>query len=47
MIFNHQGISEDRIHQYFCSAAEVDKFIASVEDITKKIRALPPFPKNI
>lgn len=46
-IFNHQGISEDRIHQYFCSAAEVDKFIASVEDITKKIRALPPFPKNI
>ena len=45
-IFNYQGISEDRIQQYFCSAAEVDKFIASVEDITKKIQALPPFPKN-
>jgi coenzyme F420-reducing hydrogenase delta subunit len=43
----HVGISENRIQQYFCSAAEVEKFINSVEDITKKVRALPPIPKNI
>ena len=42
----HVGISEDRVQQYFCSAAEVEKFIASVEDITKKVKALPPLPKK-
>ncbi len=41
----HAGISENRIQQYFCSAAEVEKFIKSVEDITKRIQALPPIPK--
>jgi len=41
----HAGISENRIQQYFCSAAEVEKFIKSVEDITKKVQALPPLPK--
>ncbi|TFG16279.1 MAG: hydrogenase iron-sulfur subunit [Promethearchaeota archaeon] len=46
-LFSHLGISENRIQQYFCSAAEVEKFIHSVEDITKKIAALPPLPKNI
>jgi len=46
-IFRHLGISENRIQQYFCSAAEVENFISSVEDITKKINALPPLPKNI
>ena len=45
-LLKHEGISEDRIQQYFCSAAEVEKFINSVEDITKKIYALPPLPKN-
>lgn len=45
-ILSHQGISEDRVEQYFCSAAEVEKFINSVEDITKKVYALPPLPKN-
>jgi len=45
-LFNHLGISEDRIQQYFCSAAEVEKFISSVGDITKKVEALPPLPKN-
>lgn len=45
-IFTHVGISEDRIQQYFCSAAEVDKFVASVEDITQKIEKLPPLPKQ-
>ena len=44
-LFKHLGISEHRIQQYFCSAAEVEKFIDSVEDITKKIQALPPLPK--
>lgn len=44
-IFNHLNISEDRIQQYFCSAAEVEKFVQSVEDITKKIEALRPLPK--
>ena len=41
-LFNHLGLSEDRIQQYFISAAEVEKFTSSVEDITKKIQALPP-----
>ena len=44
-LFNHIGISEERIQQYFCSAAEVEKFLTSVEDITKKIKNLPPLPK--
>lgn len=46
-IFNHLGISEDRIQQYFCSAAEIEKFTTAVEDITKKIGALPPLPKKL
>jgi coenzyme F420-reducing hydrogenase delta subunit len=45
-LFDHLGISGDRIQQYFCSAAEVEKFISSVEDISKKIHALPPLPKK-
>ena len=44
-LFKHLGLSEDRIQQYFCSAAEVDKFIKSVEDITHKVELLPPLPK--
>ena len=46
-LFNHIGISEDRIHQYFVSAAEVDNFVSSVEDIAKKVEKLPPLPKFI
>lgn len=42
----HEGISEDRVQQYFCSAAEVEKFINSVKDISTKIHALPPIPKT-
>ena len=45
-LFNHLGISEDRVQQYFCSAAEVEKFIAAVNDITKKVEKLPPLPKK-
>jgi len=45
-LFIHLGISEDRIQQYFCAAAEVEKFVKSVEDITKKVVALPPLPKQ-
>lgn len=45
-LLKHEGISEDRVQQYFCSGAEVEKFINSVDDITKKIYALPPLPKN-
>ena len=44
-LFNHLGLAEERIQQYFCSAAEVDKFIKSVEDITSKVEKLPPLPK--
>lgn len=44
-IFNHIGISEDRIQQYFCAAAEIERFIHSVKDITKKIGLLPPLLK--
>jgi coenzyme F420-reducing hydrogenase delta subunit len=46
-LLHHEGISEERIQQYFCSAAEVEKFINSVADINNKIHALPPLPKNI
>jgi len=45
-IFEHIGISPDRVEQYFCAAAEVERFIASIEDIVKKIEALPPLPKR-
>jgi coenzyme F420-reducing hydrogenase delta subunit len=46
-LFKHLGISEDRIQQYFCSAADVEKFVSSVEDITKKIALLPPLPRKV
>ena len=46
MMFKHLGLSEDRIKQYFCSAAEVENFLNSVEDITNKIEALPRLPKQ-
>jgi len=45
-LFKHLGISEDRIQQYFCSAAEVEKFLQSVKEITTKINELPPLPKQ-
>jgi len=45
-IFDNIGISGDRINQYFCSAAEVEHFIQSVEDIVAKVEALPPLPKR-
>jgi len=44
-LFNHLGLAEERIQQYFCSAAEVEKFVKSVEDITSKIEKLLPLPK--
>jgi len=46
-LFNYLGISEERIQQYFCSAAEVEKFINSVNDIVEKVNKLPPLPKII
>lgn len=45
-LFKHIGISENRIEQYFCSAAEVENFLQAVRDITTKINALPPLPKH-
>ncbi|TXT60450.1 MAG: hypothetical protein BAJALOKI1v1_1260009 [Promethearchaeota archaeon] len=45
-ILKHIGISEDRVQQYFCSAAEVENFVQSVEDISKIIHKLPPLPKK-
>jgi coenzyme F420-reducing hydrogenase delta subunit len=44
-LLKHEGISEERIQQYFCSAADVEKFTNSVADISSKIHALPPLPK--
>ncbi len=44
-LLTHLGLAEERIQQYFCSAAEVEKFIRSVEDITSKVEKLPPLPK--
>jgi coenzyme F420-reducing hydrogenase delta subunit len=45
-LLKHEGISEERVQQYFCSAAEVEKFMNSVEDINTKVHDLPPLPKN-
>ena len=45
-IFEHLGIAEERVEQYFCAAAEVERFVSSVEDMTKKIEALPPLPRK-
>jgi len=45
-ILKHEGISEERLQQYFCSAAEVQKFVDSVEDITQRVQKLPPLPKS-
>lgn len=45
-LFKHLGISENRIEQYFCSAAEVENFLYAVKDITNKVKALPLLPKN-
>jgi len=45
-LFKHVGISENRIEQYFCSAAEVENFLHAVKDITSKVNKLPPLPKN-
>ena len=46
-LFSRIGISEERIQQYFISAAEVEKFVASINDITEKVKKLPPLPKSI
>ncbi len=45
-IFKELGINEERIQQYFCAAAEVEKFVQSVNDICQKIQLLPPLPKQ-
>lgn len=45
-LFKYIGISEDRIQQYFISAAETEKFINAIKDITKKVQDLPPLPKK-
>jgi len=45
-LFEHLGLSPDRINQYFCGAAEVENFVNSVQDMTHKIHALPPLPKH-
>jgi len=41
-LFKHIGISENRVEQYFISAAEVGNFLKAVNDITEKIKRLPP-----
>jgi len=44
-LFKHIGLSPERIQQYFCAAAEIENFVASVKDITNKVQSLPPLPK--
>jgi F420-non-reducing hydrogenase iron-sulfur subunit len=46
-LFQHLGIHPDRLQQYFCAAAEVENFVTSVEDITRKVQVLPPMPKRM
>jgi F420-non-reducing hydrogenase iron-sulfur subunit len=45
-IFKDLGINEERIQQYFCAAAEVEKFVQSVNDICQKVQILSPLPKH-
>jgi coenzyme F420-reducing hydrogenase delta subunit len=45
-IFEHLNIAEERVQQYFCSAADVEKYMESVKDIAEKIHKLPPLPKK-
>jgi coenzyme F420-reducing hydrogenase delta subunit len=45
-LFEEVGISSERIQQYFCSAAEVENFVNAVKDIDKKVKNLPPLPKQ-
>ena len=40
------GVAEDRLRLEWVSASEGDHFAAIVGDMTKKIRALGPFPRN-
>ncbi len=44
-LFKELGINEERLQQYFVAAAEVERFVQSVNDICQKIQALPPLPK--
>ena len=45
-IFKQLDINEERIQQYFCAAAEVEKFVQSVNEICQKVQALPRLPKR-
>ena len=45
-LFRGLGINEERIQQYFCAAAEVERFVKSVNDICQKVQKLPPLPKK-
>ena len=45
-LFKELSINEDRLQQYFCAAAEVERFVQSVNDICQKVQKLPPLPKK-
>jgi len=40
------GIEEDRVRLDWVSASEGDRFVAIVDEMTEKVRALGPFKKN-
>ncbi|AIJ05502.1 Coenzyme F420-reducing hydrogenase, delta subunit [Methanocaldococcus bathoardescens] len=38
------GIGGDRIEMYFMTAAEADKFVSAVNEMTEKLQKLGPNP---
>jgi F420-non-reducing hydrogenase iron-sulfur subunit len=45
-MLSQMGIEEERVHLDWVSASEGDRFVAIVNDMTEKVRALGPFQKN-
>ena len=43
-ILEEAGFNPERVAMYFMSAAEIDRFLKSVNDFTEKINALPENP---
>ena len=46
-ILDRRGFGSERINMYWCSSAESEKLVKSVEDCFEKIRRIGPNPLNI
>jgi F420-non-reducing hydrogenase iron-sulfur subunit len=43
-ILERRGLGRDRVNMYYCSAAEVNRFKESIDDMMKKLEKLGPNP---